>query len=48
MFLEFLIALGRLAKEDRAAIIDLVRRLGRTRLKVGAPNQEETSGQQAQ
>ena len=48
MFLEFLTALGRLAKEDRAALVELVRRLGRTRQKVAAPDQEETSGQRAQ
>ena len=48
MFLEFLAALGRLAKEDRTAPIELVRRLGRTRLHVVAPDLGETSVQQAQ
>ena len=47
MFLEFLAALEKLAKEDRATLVEFVRRLGRTRQKVAAPNQGETSGRQA-
>ena len=43
MLLEFLAALGKLAKADREAFIAFVKYLGRTRRKTVAPDQEEAS-----